>query len=202
MPDYSLQDLDVRAKKALAALSLYVTDHDEHYRYVRDLRARMRVPQIALLGMSRAGKDTAALFLAQFFVFPKPQSSSLTVLPLIAHMAQGDREDVYKYRHENREFWLQACHALRADDPTRLARWSLCDSPFSIGLRGKKEFDAVRNEGIIDLSVWIDNSRVAVDPTVEFTRDDCDVVIDNHTSLDKFYDRLTRFGKLVYFGKK
>jgi hypothetical protein len=106
------------------------------------------------------------------------------------------QDEAYATRHNNRNFWIHACHALRANDLTRLVRWCLGTCHIAIGYRGKVEFHAVNRDRIVDCTIWINNHRVPVDPTVEFQRGDCDLVIDNKTTLDEFYRRLDRFMNL------
>lgn len=196
--DYSLNNLKERAALALADLRSLVDDLESSYVTRTDIRKKSGIPHISLVGMGRAGKDTAAAILCEQTGLISPQSSSLVVAPFIAHMVGESVNTIYPVRHSYREFWRAACDALRADDPSRLARFCLATCDIVIGIRGGREFAEVNATGIVDLSVWIDNNRVPVDPTVEFTREDCDVVIDNHTTLDRFTERVKRFGNIVY----
>lgn len=196
--NYSLDDLPRRAAAALAAHPALIAELNEKYLDRKRGHVQRHTPTLAIVGMGRAGKDTAAEILCQEFALAPPKSSSLVVLPFVAHMAGLPADAVYPERHTFRDFWLNACHALRADDPTLLARWCLGSCDFAIGLRGRREFAEVVATNIVDLTVWVDNGRVPVDPTVEFTRDDCDVVIDNHTTLPTFRGRLIRFGRFLF----
>ena len=63
------------------------------------------------------------------------------------------------------------------------------------GVRDKIEVLAARNEGLVDLIVWIENKNVPADPTLKFGPEDCDIIIQNSGSLDSFYDKLCRFAK-------
>ncbi len=195
--NYSLAGLPYRAKAALVALRDKVEKLEGAYAAANTWRRQVGVPAIAVVGMGRAGKDTAAEFLARMFQLNPVESSSLTVVPFVAHMANAPVDKVYAERHSYREFWKAACHELRRDDVTRLARWCLGTCDFAVGLRGKEELAAVISQGLCALSVWIERN-VPVDPTVEFTRKDCDIVIDNDESLDKFYPKLLRLGNCMY----
>lgn len=200
-PNYSFDRLEERATAALEAHRGYVERLETAYYARKDKRRRHGVPSLAILGMGRAGKDTAGEFLAAKFNLAPTISSSLNALPLAAHMAgvtsEKDYAAFYAERHQNRTFWIHALHALRKGDLTRLARWCLGACDLAIGLRGKEEFAAVMAEGVCDLSVWI-HRDVPVDPTVEFTREDCDAVVDNTTTLERFHERLTRLGTVIY----
>lgn len=200
--DYSTDRLPERALAAREAHRGYVASLEAAYRTMSVFRRQQGTPVLCVVGMGRAGKDTAAEFLHKEFGLAAPKSSSLNAKPLVAHMA-GARtpaqiEEVYAERHQHRPFWIEACNALRADDLTTLARWCLGVCDHVVGIRGDTEFAAVVAAGMVDLTVWIDNDRVPADPTVEFMREDCDVVIDNHSTLERFQQRLARFGRTVY----
>ncbi len=196
-PNYSFDGLPERAAAALEAHHAYVASLEARYK-LRCLERRQRgIPALAIVGMGRAGKDTAGEFLSLVFKLTPARSSSLNALPLAAHMIGIPPEQAYAERHQHREFWIEALHALRRGDLTRLARWCLGACDLAIGLRGKEEFAAAMAEGVCDLSVWV-HRDVPKDPTVEFTREDCDVMIDNTTSVERFHERLTRLGKAIY----
>lgn len=197
LPNYSMDDLPKRAKLALEAHTGYIAQLEESYQNRKHFRELYCIPALAIVGTGRAGKDTAGEFLSKEFKLMPAKSSSLNALPLVAHMIGISPADAYAERHEHRPFWIEACNQLRADDLTRLARWCLGACDLAIGLRGDTEFAAVMKFGVCDLSLWVERD-VPKDPTVEFTREDCDVVIDNHTSLERFYERLRRFGRVVY----
>lgn len=196
-PNYSTDGLRERALAALAYHHEYVADLEAAYDIRKRRRVAVGIPPLAILGMGRAGKDTAGEYLSKRFDLATPRSSSLNALPLVAHMIGIPSRQAYAERHQNREFWIEACNQLRADDLTRLARWCLGACDLAIGLRGKEEFAAVMKEGVCDLAVWV-HRDVPKDPTVEFTREDCDVVVDNTTTLERFHARLERFGMTVY----
>lgn len=198
VPNYSTEGLAERAKKALADRQDYVQALERSYVRMTVRRVEELIPTLAILGMGRAGKDTAGEFLSNEFGLVPAYSSSLCALPMVAHMIGLPDEEAYAERHQHRKFWIEACNQLRADDLTRLARWCLGKCDTAIGLRGKTEFAACVRERMFDLSVWVDNNRVENDITVEFSRADCDVVIDNHTSLERYHAKLLRFGRTVY----
>lgn len=201
MYDYSFANLSERAQRALEAHQQYVEKLEAAYKSRQLLRQQRGIPTVGILGMGRAGKDTAGEFLVPRYSLGESKTSSLVVLPLVAHMASqrdsASYDAFYKDRHNHRRFWIEACHALREDDKTRLVRWCLSTCDLAMGYRGKIEFDAAN--AIVDLTVWIENPRVGNDITVEFMREDCDVVIDNATTLERFHERLARFGQSVYF---
>lgn len=196
--NYTLDNIADRAKLALAAHCDYIEGLEKAFKSARERRLCESKPTLAIVGHGRAGKDTAGLYLSDTFRLEPPKSSSLNVVPLVAHMIGIDPETAYAERHQNRVFWINACNALRADDLSRLARWCLGVCDLAIGLRGGSEFKAVMELGVCDLSVWIENVNVPSDITVEFKRDDCDIIIENNGSIEQFYEKLYRFGLTVY----
>jgi hypothetical protein len=60
---------------------------------------------------------------------------------------------------------------------------------------------AVVKGGVVKLAIWIDRD-VPTDPTVEFTPQECDFVVQNHWSLEEFHERLTRIGRVLYRGRE
>lgn len=195
--NYSMDGIAERARAALEARREYVAELERAYLLRTRHRKKAKIPTLALVGMGRAGKDTAGIYLSERFSLLPPRSSSLNALPLVAHMIGIPEDRAYAERHQNRLFWIEACNQLRADDLTRLAKWCLVACDLAIGLRGKEEFAAVMAEGVCDLSVWVERD-VPADPTVEFCRSDCDVVIDNDTTLERFHKRLLWFGRQLY----
>jgi hypothetical protein len=200
-PNYSLDGLSDRAEAARTALGFVVDERLKAYAKRRAGMAKEGIPILCVVGFGRAGKDTAADYLGPTFHLARGPSSSLTCLPFVTHMVYGKvtfEQTVYDERHSRREFWLHACNALREKDPTLLAKMCLALGEMVVGIRGKPEFDAVVKDGVVDLTLWVDNTRVPPDFTVEFAREDCDVVVDNHTTLDQFHRRLARLGRVLY----
>lgn len=198
--DYTTNNLAERAAQARFANQSYLEQLEGHYKARKVYRLEKQIPVLGICGMGRAGKDTAAEFLCDKFGIVYPKSASWQILPLVAHMIGVSQEEAWRDRHQNREFWIAACHALRKGDVGLLVRMCLGAGDVAVGLRGKEEFHTVMREGLVDLMLWIDRPQVGNDITVEFTRDDCDVVVDNHTSLERFHDRLVRFGRTIRLG--
>ena len=106
-------------------------------------------------------------------------------------------EDAYRQRHEDRMLWFHALNELRArEGPTCLVRRCLAHSDVVCGLRNKVELEAGRAEGLLDLVVWVDRPTLP-DPTVEFTIEDADIIVRNHTTLGDFYGRLERLARTL-----
>lgn len=200
MPNYSLNDLDVRAYEALKAFEKY-TEQRLKDSDARRANKRFRgLPTLSFVGFGRAGKDTAAQLFCRELGLSFNGSTSRAVLPFVAHAAGVDEETCYLSRHEHRFFWFRFCNELRRGKPDMIARLQLADSDVLAGVRDAEEFRCLVPGGIVDLHVWIDRRGVEPDPTVEFTRDECELVIDNNGTLGEFNAKIVALARLVRRG--
>lgn len=148
-----------------------------------------RKPVLAILGYGRCGKDTCGQWLGEHTPLVYAGSSSNVVVDLIAADLGVTPEEAWADRHRNRAYWKQWADNYRKDDPTKLARLCLQRGDLIIGLRDVVEFRACRDANLFDIAIWV-NRDVPVDPTVTFSRDDCDIVVDNNSDLDTLARRL------------
>lgn len=196
-PDYSLNNLLARARSSREKFAAYVADKLAAFDVFQVARACRRVPVVAFLGMGRAGKDTAAEYFCLKAGLTYAGSSSSMVLPIIADSIGIPPEQAWEERHQNRKFWNEWCHAFRHDDPALLVKMCLGAGDVVVGVRGKIELHAVQQERLIDYSVWVDNPRAPVDPTVEFGLADCDFSIPNHGGVTELYRRIDVLVRLL-----
>lgn len=195
--DYSLDRIQDRVDAAKAVHADYVKRRLRGYDQRSRRRKKLGLHVIAYCGHGRAGKDTAAEFMAGAYGAVYGGSLSGAALPIIAEAAGVPPAQAWAERHQRREFWLAGCHALRGGDYTLLLRMSLGEGDSVAGIRGRLELDAAAYEGVVYRSLWVDNRRVAVDPTVEYEAGDCDLAIPNHGSYREFYSKLRRFAALL-----
>jgi len=106
-------------------------------------------------------------------------------------------DEAYDSRHRDRDLWFTTLNNFRKEDPTKLVRLVLETSDLVCGIRAKEELLVSQGAGLIDLTVWIENPRVPVDPTVTFSRSDCDIVVFNDDNLLCFYRRLANLAKAL-----
>lgn len=200
VPNYSLDGLSERAAAARREHADSIRAGLDAYADRARYRARAGVPVLAFCGRGRAGKDTGAEFVSELIGSPYAGSNSAIVLPLIATMVGISPERAWEERHEHRAFWIPACHAIREGDPTLLVRLSLGKNDMVAGIRGDLELREARVRAIVDCALWIDNPRVAADPTVEYGPADCDLTVCNHGTLLDYYTRLRRLVALIQRG--
>jgi hypothetical protein len=98
-------------------------------------------------------------------------------------------------RHKERKFWYEWANEYRKDDPAKLAKKCLEKGDMVIGLRDKLELQACKDANLFDLIIWIERN-VEPDPTVTFSRDDCDVIIDNNGTISQLQKKLSRLVNL------
>lgn len=196
-PDYSLDNLPARALSAKLVYAKHYGRLEFEFNQRNVLRKREHVRAFAVCGMGRAGKDESAKWLCKRLGVEYPESLSTIVLPLVAHMVGRKKVEVFAERHDHRDFWIAACHAIRGPDYGCLVRWGLGHGDCAVGIRGKEEMATVRRERLAQLLIWIDNPRVPNDHTVEYGPDMCDLVIPNHGTLEDLYGRLEIIAPLI-----
>ena len=88
-------------------------------------------------------------------------------------------EEVYASRHENDAIrrWYEM---IRKHDPSILVRESLKNGNVTSGINFYEEAKAVKDEGLVNLMVWIENNRVPPDTTMKFGSEMCDIIIQNN----------------------
>ena len=171
----------------------YVQDRLAAYKQRQADRTHNGTPVLMLCGHGGAGKDFAAEYLCQSTPMVYSGSTSNVVAPLIAKaLGSNDVKSTFESRKQNREFWYAFCNEVRRDDPTLLAKLNLAAGDVVVGPRDSFEVYHTIEQGIVDLSVWIDNPRVAQDPTIKFGPDDCDITICNSGSRFAFYRKLDK----------
>lgn len=159
-------------------------------------------PVIAFCGYGRSGKDTGAEWFRDHTPLKFMGGCSWTARDYMAMRLSEDEgrivtiDEAYARRHEDRIKWYTYLNQFRVGDPSRLIRNCLSHSDIVCGVRDRKELFAARDEGLLDLLIWIDRD-VPVDSTVTYTIDDCDIVIRNRDTLGVYHNRLARLAKLI-----
>lgn len=201
--NFSLENLKERADTARKQVKAYIEKLEEQYVTNTERRKRSGIPVVAFNGYGRAGKDTAAEYVGKLtrerVIYGG--SSSWRGMPIMAAMVGIPAEELYKIRHLHRDFMIKAFHAIRGDDYSFLVRLALGAADIVVGVRGEMELDEIVRQKIVHLNVWVDNRRVEVDKTVEYSAEDCDVIIPNHGSKLDYYERVNRLAWAVYPGQ-
>lgn len=84
---------------------------------------------------------------------------------------------------------------IRANDAAYLARRTLEHGDIAVGIRDGAEMQAVLDEQLVDLAIWIERD-VPLDPTLTYGPELCHVIMQNRSTLEAFHAKL---GALVDF---
>ena len=199
MSDLDLKEIREKVAKIKAEKSELLEDMISSYKVEAYRRERERIPVIAFCGPGRSGKDLACKWLSEACGTLYTGSISYAVSPLIAESLGVSREEAFADRHSDRLYWFEWCNALRSEDPTLLVKLTLIENDVVSGIRGDVELHACKEAGVIDLAVWVDNPRVDHDPTLEYSADDCDLVIRNAGGKLEYFNRLKKLSNYLGF---
>ncbi len=156
--------------------------------------------KVLFCGHGRSGKDTCCEYLASITTLRNAGTTSAYLADYVAGKLGLPVAEAYRRRHESNEmrtFWYDAGNEMRTQGPTTLLRIALGHGEITGGLRDLAEVVAAKEEGLVDVIVWIDNNRVPPDLTVKFTERECDIIIPNHWGLADLYERLDRFARFA-----
>lgn len=163
--------------------------------------ARRYVPgSLAICGLGRHGKGTAARYLADRYGFVYQQSTSEAAAELVFG-ALRDRygyetvEQCWQDRAAHRDEWALVIDDHNRDDPAALYReMARKGNTILEGIRRRDELEACWGD-VVEMSLWIDAGlRVGgEDQTCEIQPGDCDVVIDNNLDQWALREQLDLF---------
>lgn len=160
--------------------------------------------KIIFVGAGRSGKDEACKYLAKITPLRNAGTTSLYLAKYVAERLGVTEAEAYARRHESdemRTLWYNIGNEIREGDPLKLLKEALAFGELTGGLRDVAEVRAARESGVADLIVWISNRRVAPDPTMTFGSEECDIVVENHWSLEEYHKRLERLARMVALPK-
>jgi hypothetical protein len=155
-------------------------------------------PNVMIVGHARHGKDTVAEYLRDRWAF-NFTSSSWIIAEELAFEALSDSEgyrtveECYRDRANHRSKWYDMVEAYCRDDPTAFGRLVYSQSEIYCGLRSRREFHALRNANVFDVSIWVDRSdHLGPEPRSSMTLEPwmADYFIDNNESLENLYKRV------------
>lgn len=149
--------------------------------------------KIALCGPGQSGKDTVAeMFVEQFGLRYKHSTSWYAKEYIYGLWAKAFPDKpydsmtaFYNDRRNHRVFWAEAIDKMNATDAAFLYRLCLSSGEDILtGIRKKREFNAVVDAGLVDLTIWVQRFPLETgieDPTQEYGSDLCDFTLFNHT---------------------
>lgn len=197
MADYAIDErLPQRVAAARGLFAPVLQMSLDLFAWRQERQSAHGVPWLAFCGPARAGKDTAAQWLCQRLGWRYGEGgTSRILLPLIAWTLGLSTEQAWQERTQQRPFWRAFMDEFRRHDPSVIARLVLAQADVVTGIRARDELDACVREGVVTATLWVQNSRVGADPTLEYDRYVCDLVLENEGGLPELWGRLERLAK-------
>jgi hypothetical protein len=162
---------------------------------LRDVQVEL--PQLMIVGRGRAGKDEFGMWFNESTTMKFSGSTSHFGCDMMAKHLGISREEAWNTRHQSREKWKEFFDSKRDKDPLFLVRMSLKKNDIVAGCRDIREIEGAKEEGLVDLVIWIENSRVPADPTVLFSSADADIVIENNGTLEEYFKKLEALARTL-----
>lgn len=165
----------------------------------------MRDKKILVCGDGGHGKDEFCESLGVSFISSSRAALDKVIWPSVLRLEghYASKEACFKDRRNHRDTWFRLISEYNLDDPTRLAREILAENRVYCGMRSRREFYASEEEGLFDITVWVDasdrlpNTR---DSSNEILRDYCDIVVFNNGTVLDLKRKAERLGKLLKLG--
>lgn len=121
-------------------------------------------PRILVIGHARHGKDTVSEILRDGYGFSFTSSSMFcaerVIFPVLRYQYNYDTpEECFDDRGNHRKEWYDLIRAFNSPDAAALGRAIFAEHGVYCGLRHRAEFNALRNAGVFDVSIWVDGSE-------------------------------------------
>ncbi len=156
--------------------------------------------KVLVIGHKQHGKGTFAKIATERFGIPSMGTSRFATLHMFNLMKDEHGyltpEACYEDRGNHREFWFTELRRYNDINLSQLIEDIYLKHPIAEGLRNREEFEEVKRKKIVDLIVWIDAAErkpLEDAQSMELTRDDAHVIIDNNTTEAEFIERVVAF---------
>lgn len=161
---------------------------------------------LLICGFARGGKDTAAEYWQEHFDLTFQSSSRAAAEIFIFEELKdkygyNDVDECFNDRHNHRAEWFDLICGYNEHDKTRLAREIVEKTGCYVGMRSLAEVEQCKADGVFDLVIWIDaEERVGkeAEDSCDITKACADFIIDNNGTLEEFYTKLERIGKVIF----
>jgi hypothetical protein len=166
--------------------------------------------KILIIGYARHGKDTVAEYLQKAYNMSFRSSSmhcaEKAIMPELSAMyGYQTVEECFNDRMNHRSEWFDLISEYCKNDLARIGREIFDVSDIYCGLRNKREFHAIKNNGLFDHSIWVDRSDYlppedkksnTLEPWM------ADYTVDNNGSLEQLYRNVDDLMKYLGVTKK
>jgi len=152
--------------------------------------------KLLIIGHGRHGKDSVSEYLSEKHNLSFESSSRFCSKHFIFKALSDDyenEEECYSDRHNHRKVWYDMICAFNQRDPSLLGRLIFEQHDIYCGLRNKKEYFAMKNNGVFDYAIWVDRS----DHLPEESKDSmslehwmADYTIDNNGTIEDLHNNI------------
>lgn len=123
----------------------------------------MNLPRLIVVGYGRHGKDTVCELLRDNHNYTFESSSKFCSKHFIFNELKDKygyttEEECYADRHNHRAEWYNLISGFCDPDAAKLGKAIFSEYDIYCGLRNKREFYAMKNQGIFDYAIWVDRS--------------------------------------------
>jgi hypothetical protein len=157
--------------------------------------------KLAICGPGQAGKDTVAEWLRDHTCFTYHQSTSQAAAELIFNTTWGSRyadiDECFADRRNHRKRWADTIWKYNEPDGLTLYRNMVKANDILNGIRKAAELKACVDNGLVDLSIWIDRPGTIEVGSMTLTSSDCDIILPNHGTLEVLFLKLSRFVQVL-----
>ena len=162
--------------------------------------------KLCIIGSMRMGKDTMAEILrdeyGMTFESSSQSASDIFLYDLLKEKyGYETSEECFEDRHNHRQEWYEAIKEYNKDDKAKLAKGIVGRTGCYVGMRDREEIKECVKQKLFDLIVWVDASdRLPEEPATSFNIDKscADVIIENNGTYEEFYEKVLRFGDIVF----
>ena len=164
--------------------------------------------KLLIIGHGRHGKDTVAECLRDDYGMTF-KSSSMHCAEYVVYPMLKDQygytsvEECFADRSNHRSEWFDLIAEYCKDDLARIGREIFEVSDIYCGLRNKREFHAIKNNGLVDFVIWVDRSdHLPPEPKDSMSLEPwmADFVIDNNGTLDQLYQNVDDLHNHLSYG--
>ena len=165
--------------------------------------------KLLIIGHGRHGKDTVAEYLRDKHEMTF-KSSSMHCAENVVYPVLKDQynyatvEECFNDRSNHRAEWFDLIADYCKDDLARIGREIFEVSDIYCGLRNKREFHSIKNNGLVDFTIWVDRSDwLETEPKSSMSLEPwmADFVIDNNGTLEQLYRNIDDLYNHLAFGE-
>lgn len=161
---------------------------------------------IIVFGYKRHGKDTVCEILEENYSFLGFMSSSQVACDTFLYEQMREsfgyttKEQCYEDRFNHRQYWYEAIRDYNTPDKTRLGRDIFSRARVYCGIRDKEEFLALKDKGLLELTIWIDASEripEIEEGSMNLDKSFADIIIENNGTLEELREKVLRLGRHI-----